>query len=137
MTFKKFVKAFVSGMAFPAVFLPLAYTVLFLMEPRPAPPTPLQFIPMFIPLVFGIANALFVNMSEGMPAKSSTTGLWVVGACTGFIVAVVGVFILHFPTLVFGVVPPGMEYIPLIALPIIYALIFRYIVKWLNKTLSV
>lgn len=136
MTNKKFLKAFVSGLAFPAVFLPLAYTFIFFSEGR-ALPTPLQFIPMYIPIVFGIANMLYVRMSEGVPAANVNVGLWVAGAILGFVVAVVGVFILHVPTLIFVHLRPGLEYVPLIALPIVYGLIFRYIVKWLNKAIGV
>lgn len=136
MTSKKLVKAFLAGLGFPAVFLPLAYTVLFTLEPHAVRMHPLQFIPMYIPIVFGLANILYIRMSAGTPAHSVNTGLWVTGVVLGFLVAVLGVFVLHVPTLIFGV-RTTVEYLPLIVLPIVYGIIFRYIVKWLNKAISV
>lgn len=136
MTLKKFVKAFLAGIAFPAVFLPIAYTILFFLEPHSMRMHPLQFIPMYIPIVFGITNALYIRMSTGSPAQNTNIGLWVTGAALGFIISVIGVFILHVPTLIFGVMP-HIEYLPIIVLPIIYGAIFRFIIKWLNKTIAV
>ena len=134
MANKKLIKAFVAGMAFPGVFLPLAYTVLFFMN---HPPPPVQFAPMYIQLAFGVANVLFNSMKEGSAQAKLNAGLWVTGISLGFVVAVIGVFILKFPILIFHITDPGLQLFPLIALPIIYGLIFRYIVKWLNKILAV
>lgn len=136
MTNKKFIKAFVAGLAFPAFFLPLVYTVLFIVNPRVAH-EPVQFIPMYIPLLFGLANALYIRMSDGGPAKNVNVGLWTTGAFLGFFVAVIGVFVLRVPTLIFGTAVTNIQFVPLIAIPLIYGVIFRYIVKWLNKTLAV
>lgn len=136
MTSKKFVKAFLAGVGFPAVFLPLAYTMLFFMEYPSMKIHSLQFVPMYIPIVFGLANMLFVRLSDGTPAKNLDAGLWTTGACLGFIVAVIGVFVLHVPTMIFGDMH-GFQYLPLIALPIIYGVIFRYVVKWLNKAVGI
>lgn len=136
MTSKKFIRAFVAGMLFPAVFLPFAYTVLYFLELHTLPREPLQFIPMYIPLLFGITNLLYIRMSDGVPVQNANIGLWVSGAILGFFVAVFGVFVLHLPTIVFGF-NNGMAMLPLIILPIIYGAIFRFIVKWLNKILAV
>jgi len=138
MTLKKFLKAFIAGMAFPSVFLPLAYTLLFFVEQSTLRAHTLQFIPMYIPLVFGITNVLYMHLSEGLPAKHANTALWAMGACLGFVVAVLGVFFIHVPTLVFGsLLDNDLAYLPLIILPIIYGAIFRFIIKWLNKLLAV
>lgn len=134
MTSKKSIKAFVAGMAFPAIFLPLLYTFLFFTNQRVAH-IEIQFMPMYIPLVFGLANVLYVHMTEGSQ-KNANVSLWFTGGCLGFIVAVIGVFVMHFPTMIFGVTHE-LQYLPLVVVPVVYGLIFRYIVKYFNKTLSV
>lgn len=138
MTLKKFVKAFIAGLAFPAVFLPLAYTLLFFVEHTALRTHSLQFIPMYIPIVFGITNALYIHIGDGLPNKSVNAALWAVGGCLGFVVAVLGVFFIHVPSLVFGsMLDNDLVYMPLIVLPIVYGFIFRYIIKWLNKLLAI
>lgn len=136
MTVKKFVKAFIAGMALPAVFLPLAYTVLFWSEPQPLKAHPVQFLALYLPLVWGLANVVYVKLSEDSSAKNVNSGMWVTGACLGFIVAVLGVFMLHIPTMIFGEMH-GFQFAPLIILPIVYGALFRYVVKWLNKVIAV
>lgn len=137
MARKKLIKAFIAGMAFPAVFLPLAYTLLFFIENHSIQQHPIQFIPMYLPLLWGIANAIFIQLHDDNNNKSNrNSGLWVTGAILGFVVAVFGVFIVHIPTMIFGDMH-GFEFAPLIVLPIVYGLLFRYVVKWLNKTLAV
>jgi len=136
MASKKFVKAFLAGIGFPAVFLPVAYTILFLLEFKSMKIHSLQFVPMYIPIVFGLANMLFIRLSDGIPAKKLDVALWTTGACLGFVVAMIGVFVLDVPTLIFGDAR-NIEYLPLIALPIIYGVIFRYVVKYLNKAVGV
>lgn len=136
MASKKLVKAFVSGMAFPAVFLPLAYAGLYMMDHRALTQHPIQFVPMFIPLAWGIANVIHSKVNDEARGKSINKGLWLTGAILGFLVAVVGIFMMHIPTMIFGELR-GFEFAPLVVLPIVYGLLFRYVVKWLNKTLSV
>jgi hypothetical protein len=136
MTLKKLVKAFLAGMAFPALFLPLAYSVLFLLEPRVMRGHSLQFIPMYIPIIFGITNVLYIKMHDGSTGGNVNFSLWVTGACLGLIVALFGVFVLDVPALVFGL-NHGLQYAPLVVLPLVYGLIFRFIVKWINKLLAI
>lgn len=136
MTSKKLVKAFVSGMAFPAVFLPIAYSCLYVMEHRALTEHPIQFVPMFLPLAWGFANVIHSQVNSEARGKDINKGLWITGIILGFLVAVVGIFKLHIPTMIFGELR-GFEYAPLVVLPIVYGFLFRYVVKWLNKTLSV
>lgn len=136
MTFKKLVKAFIAGMAFPAFVLPIAYTILYFNLHTTITRHALQFAPMFLPLVWGLANALFIKVQEEGSSKKANGGLIITGACLGFLVAVFGIFVAHIPTEIFGS-PSNMQYAPLVIVPIIYAIIFRYIVKWLNKLVGV
>lgn len=136
MTAKKIVKAFLAGMGFPAVFLPIAYTLMYVFKGNALHAIPFQFIPMYVPILFGLTNILYLNMRDGASVQSANSSLWITGACLGFIVALIGVFAIHIPTLIFGL-HQSLEYLPLILLPIIYGAIFRYIIKWLNKTLAI
>lgn len=137
MTVKKFVRAFIAGMALPAVVLPIAYTILYFNVRSPITTHTLQFIPMFLPLAWGLANAIYAKMLEESSPKKANGGLVVTGACLGFLVAVFGVFVIHAPTAVFGEKVFNYQYLPLIVLPIVYAILWRYIVKWLNKLVGV
>jgi hypothetical protein len=136
MTSKKFVKAFIAGMALPAVLLPIAYTMLYLNIHSVVTQHTLQFIPMYLPLAWGVANAIFFAMQGEGSTKNANSGLIVTGACLGFLVAVFGVFVAHIPTMVFGNLR-DMQYAPLVVVPVVYAILFRYVVKWINKTVGV
>jgi hypothetical protein len=135
MTFNYFIKAMLAGMGFPSLVLPLIYTVLYIYDPTLIQANPLQFIPMFIPIIFGITNVIQLSM-DASHVKNPNTRLWAVGICLGLIVAIIGVFILKLPALVFGL-GHGLQYFPLIFLPILYGVIFRYIVKSFNTLLGI
>lgn len=137
MKSKKFVKAFIAGMALPAVVLPIIYTLLYFNVRGLITARTLQFVPMFLPLAWGLANALCVKVQEDLKPRSINNSLLITGACLGFLVAVFGIFIAHIPTRVFGPNIDSLQFLPLILVPIIYALLFRYVVKWLNKLVGV
>lgn len=136
MTSKKLIKAFIAGMAFPAFALPIIYTLMFFKLHSVLTRHMIQFIPMFLPLVWGLANCIFVKMHKPSAHKRVNRELMATGASLGFLVAVFGVFVARIPAMM---LERGSEwqYAPLIIVPILYALFFRYIVKWLNKLLEV
>ena len=136
MTFQQLVKSFIAGITLPSIFLPLAYTLLYILKPQTFQQNPLQFIPMYIPILFGITNIIYHWISHRHLTQHINRKLWITGICLGLIVAVFGIFIFNVPSLVFGL-SHGFQYIPLVALPIIYGAIFRFIVKWLNTMLDI
>lgn len=136
MTTKRYVKAFIAGMAFPGVALPLAYSALFMSKHQPLMHHPIQFIPMYLPLVWGLANMVYAKVYGNASPKKANVGYWVIGIVLGFIVAAVGIYALHLPHAVFGVTRQ-YELAPLVIVPIVYGLVFRYIVKWLNKVVAI
>ncbi len=135
MNSKRLLKAFIAGLTFPAVVLPLVYTMLYFNVRVVYTQHFLQFIPLFLPLTWGIANALFFYMHKGSSPRSTNNGLIVTGACLGFLVAVFGVFIAQVPAMLFG--KGNLIFAPLFIVPAIYAFLFRYVVKWLNKLIGV
>lgn len=136
MARRKLIKAFIAGMALPAVFLPIAYTILFFAEHYSVQQQPLQFIPMYLPVIWGIANAVFIKLHDNKSKNNVNLGLWVTGTVLGFLVAIFGVYVINLPTMIFGELH-GFEFAPLVIVPIVYGLLFRHVVKWLNKLLAV
>jgi len=135
MDVRDLIKAFISGIAFPAVFLPVAYAVLYYIQPETTQGNPLQFIPLFIPMLFGITNSVSLWIDDRYSVENREWRLWISGACLGLIVAFPGVLIFKVPVLVFGL-SHGFEYLPFLILPIVYGAIFRFIVGWLNLVLD-
>lgn len=125
------IKAMLAGMAFPSFFLPLVYTGLYLQDSAAIESTMLAFIPMYLPMLFGLANVIYLKFSNSFPVKDINAQLWITGACLGLLVALVGIFMLQVPELVFGI-QGGLKYMPILFLPIVYGAIYRTIVKWLN-----
>lgn len=135
MNTKKLVKAFIAGLTLPAIVLPIMYTLLYFNVRNVFTQHALQFIPMFLPLAWGAANLVFVYLHKETSTKGANGGLVVTGACLGFLVAVFGVFIAHVPAMLFG--KGHLQYLPLLIVPVVYAVLFRYVVKWLNKLIGV
>lgn len=130
-----FFKSFIAGLALPAFFLPFFYTFLYFVIGQPVQENPLQFIPLYLPLLFGITNVIYIWIGDRCPITGLNARLFTTGAILGFIVAIIGVFIINIPTLVFGLTG-SLRYLPIILVPIIYGIIFRYIIKWLNVLLG-
>ncbi len=135
MTKDQLFKSFIAGLAFPAFFLPFFYTFMYFVVGQPIQENPLQFIPLYLPLLFAITNVIYIWIGDRCPIKGINARLWVTGAILGFIVAIIGVFMINIPTLVFGFTG-SLRYLPIILMPIIYGAIFRYIIKWLNRLLG-
>ena len=132
MTLQKIIRALVAGMVFPALFLPIAYSIVFVLSPQIfVQLRSLQFIPMYIPILFGVANIVYVFFSHKKSPKKNNQLLLFIGFCLGLIVA-----LLNIPTFIFGVVL-DLQTTAIIVLPILYALTFRFIIKWINKNLGV
>jgi len=127
-----YIKAFISGLAFPATILPIAYAILFFSGNLAVIHMPLYFFPLFLPLIFGVWNILYFAIGDRCPVKNRSLRLWVTGIILGFLVALFGVFVIGLPNLLFGFTGL-LQYLPLIIAPIIYGLIWRYVVGNLNE----
>lgn len=135
MNTKKLVKAFIAGLTLPAVVLPIMYTLLEFNVRNVFPQHTYHFIPMFLPLAWGLANAIFIYLHKEGSSKGVNGGLIVTGACLGFLVAAF-VVMTRVPEMVFGR-GSNLQYLPLIVAPVVYAILFRFVVKWLNKLIGV
>lgn len=132
---EKAIKSFIAGMAFPAAFLSITYTVAYLMQFPPVLKYPLQFIPMWGPWIFGIANMILVLLDKQWPKMTSHAKYWCAGITLGLILATFGIVVIDLPNILFGWT--GVEQLlPYLFLPVVYGLIFTYIIWPLNRMLG-
>lgn len=122
-----YIRPFVSGLALPATFLPLAILILWATGK-----TDVILMPSihFIPIIWGLWNVIYFALFRNLFPINLDLRLFLTGAILGFLIALYGVFYLQLPTII-GF-PENVYYIPLIALPIVYAILWRFIVKPLN-----
>lgn len=127
-----FVKALVAGLAFPAICAPLLYGLAVYMQPEMGVYSlDSAYTPLFTPLICGIANIVYVRLTRIFTKVSRNNLLLAVGILLGVIVS-----LLHIQTLFLDFFP-GFKSVSIIVLPLVYALMFRFIVKWFNKVLGV
>jgi len=131
---KNYVKAFIAGMTFPALFLSIMYTWAYLAGFSVFVDYPLQFIPLWLPWIFGVWNCINVALGKELPVKGGNR-YWILGISLGLIVATFGITVVELPVLL-GF-PGGTEFLPIFFVPVVYGLIWRYVVMWLNKLLQV
>jgi hypothetical protein len=136
MPIRDLVKAFIAGLAFPAVFFPIMYTVVYFKQMVNLQLYPLQFMALYLPIIFGLSNIVYLAFSREVSSVNKNTLMWVIGLLLGLAVAVMGVFYLHLPKMIFNM-SGNYQYSPLVVLPITYGIVFRYIIKWLNSVVNV
>lgn len=118
------IKEFIAGLALPAFLAPF---VLHFAGPAFA----LSPFVHFIPLVWGVWNVLYFEFARKSLPKSLDARLYLTGAVLGLLVALFGVYYLALPQQL-GV----SEELPLIAAPIVYAILWRFIVHPINELLG-
>ena len=132
----KYLRAFIAGLAFPATLLPIVYAVLYSFDIGPVRSLPMQFMPILFPLMFGLWNVLCFSMFRPILGKHKSLRLWISGIVLGLILAAIGIFRLDLPGLLFNQVG-NIKYAYLVVIPLVYGLIWRYIIGYLNKLLRV
>lgn len=130
----KHLKAFVSGLTLPAVLLPFIF-MLVTYSAKELNNSTLVFMH-FIPVIWGIWNVLyfafFRNVSIASFNEDIKIGIW--GAILGLLLACIAIFWFNITASISLHIP---HYLPLIIAPILYAILWRYIVKKLNDVLGV
>ena len=124
-------KALISGMFLPSLIVPIVLSLAYFWG-KPA----MLSIPFFhvIPLMWGIWNVLYFAIFKSIIPGSETIKLLVTGAVLGLIVALIGIYWVHLPTIL-GFTK-NMQYIPLIGAPIVYAILWWLVVHPLNKVVG-
>lgn len=128
----KAIKIFLAGMAFPTLLLPIILIVALSLGKKEI--LSVTFLH-FIPLIWGVWNLLYFAIFTKVFPGNENTKLLITGALLGFFVTVVGVFGFNLPAVI-GL-PECYTYMPLILGPIVYALLWVFIVKPLNHLLHV
>lgn len=128
----KYIKMFIAGIAFPSTLIPFL-----LLTAQGFGKTQALTIPFlhFIPLIWGIWNILYFTFFLRLLPKNRTMSLAITGAVLGFLVALYGVFVANIPQLL-GF-PQYYGYFPLIMAPILYAIVWVYIVDPINHLLGI
>lgn len=126
----KYIKMFIAGIALPSTLVPFLLCLA-----KYAGKPQLLDIPFlhFIPLLWGVWNILYFTWFDKIELRE-TPRLLLTGAILGLLVASIGVFWLHIQA-VLGL-PASLTYLPLIVGPILYAILWLYIVKPINHLLG-
>lgn len=127
----KFLKAFIAGLVVPAVILPLQ---LFLSYTFGDASLLSQPVLLLLPIAWGLWNVLYFSVFKFILPFGVNEKLILTGFLLGLLLAIYGVFVLDLPRLV-GI-PSYLHFLPLIVAPILYALIWRYVVKFLNEVVG-
>lgn len=136
MSFRNTVKAMMSGMWFPGFFLPIAYSCMYYFHQEALQANPIQFAPLWIPVAFGVMNIFASACCKGCQACQCASRMWFAGILLGLAVAHVGIQYLNIPGVVLHL-EGNYQYAPYVVLPIIYGIIFRYIVNWSNRIINI
>ena len=123
----KYLKAFIAGLALPGTVAPLVFLSLHLIGRLDV----VSSIPIYlVPLGWGFWNALYL-WAAWCPLRSWKSGMFVYGGILGLIYALLGTFVFGMPALL-GM--PGLVgYFPLVLAPVAYALVWGYLVSYLNS----
>lgn len=128
----KYIKAFIAGLALPATVLPVVYLILYL-NIGAVRNLPLQFIPLYMPLVWGVWNIGYFYLADKYPVKDRNKRYFLIGCPLGLIWALFAVFILELPEL-FGI--PISKYVFIFIVPLFFGLIWMTAVKYFNDLLD-
>ncbi len=122
-----FLRALIAGSFFPAMILPIFMTILTYFAKGEILGA---LVVHYLPWIWGIWNILFFAFFRDHLNLSETGQYLLAGAVLGLLVALYGVFVLGVPVLL-GF-PASWFYAPLIVVPVIYALLWLYVVRPLN-----
>ena len=126
-----YLKAFMSGITFPSIILPIgiAFAIGY---GRPDLLTKPIFH--FIPIIWGLWNVLYYAFFKYFIPGGSKVSLFITGFLLGIFIAGYGVYELNIQELL-GL-PLEYKYAPLFVGPILYGLVWVYIVNYFNDVLG-
>ncbi|PCI21375.1 hypothetical protein COB64_00640 [Candidatus Wolfebacteria bacterium] len=126
----KYIRAFVAGSAFPIMLaVVFVYFLGMLALGFGEGIDKIEFLR--LPIILGVVNILHIGLLQKWPAKNLNKRLWLVGILLGIALVLPANFISDTTEKLFGL--PGPQILTIIAAPIAYGAIFRYILKYLNR----
>ncbi len=135
--FRDLLLAFVIGSSILATIITFSYTGNAYRKSGRPKDVPFEWIPIFIPIMFGLMNMLNIFLQSIIKKKSTTSKYIIaatVGALTGLIFSLMGRFGLNLPQKIFNIEKTKEWTVHVIA-PIMYAAIFAVIIQPLNNYL--
>lgn len=125
-------RAFVAGLVVPTIIIPFGMIALSYLGKQQVVTHPFMHL---LPIIWGIWNVLYFLVFKWIFYPLSVdTRLYIVGALLGLLVAVAAIFWVHLPEEM-GLTH-YLRYAPLVAAPVVYAIVWRYLVKPLNEMLD-
>lgn len=124
-------RAFIAGLVIPSIILPIALCVAYSYGNTQLLEVPIVH---WIPVIWGVWNALYFAICKDFLPGGLTIRHFLAGGSLGLLLAFYAVFWLHLPSLI-GL-PEAYTYWPLLIAPIVYALVWAYLVHPLNKLLG-
>jgi hypothetical protein len=128
----KYLRIFIAGITFPSILLPFLLCAALMLGKSQILTIPVLH---FIPLIWGVWNVLYFLFFRKILPGNATVRFLLAGAILGLLVAIYGVFWLNMPEIL-GL-PKSLDYLPLILGPVIYAIVWLFIVKPLNALLDI
>ncbi|NGX57873.1 MAG: hypothetical protein K940chlam3_00770 [Chlamydiae bacterium] len=126
------IKAFMVGIFFPTLIIPFALLLHYWLGYQNV--IYLIFVH-FIPIIWGIWNVLYFWICRHfLPADETMSGI-LTGGSLGIVVALIAIYWGDLPEIL-GL-KGGIQYFPLVVAPILYAIIWVYVVTPLNKALGI
>lgn len=124
----EYLRAFIAGTVFPTCLIPILN---FLTSQVGRSGFSQITLVHWLPIIWGVWNVLYLYAANNKMLPKDANISWLgAGALLGLILAVVGIFWIDLPSIMgFG----NYRYWPLIGVPILYALVWRFIVKPLTE----
>jgi hypothetical protein len=122
-------RAFISGIIIPSIFIPFGLTIWAILGHREVMN---ELFVHWLPIIWGLWNVFyFAKLRDYLPVRQDLS-LFLTGAILGILVSIIGVFIIGIPAMI-GI----PNYFPLIFVPVLYGIVWLYLVKPLNNLLGV
>lgn len=133
---KTYLKLFIAGSAFPVVIWPFLYLGIASYN-NPAAAFQFDLVPAVLPFLFGFTNMLRHAIRDYIFPKNLTLHYWTVGALYGLGLSLYGNFRKDIPVDLFGLPDTSIQYIIIPIAMLLYALVWRFIVKNINQLFSI
>lgn len=132
MSSRHSLKAFILGSSYFVLLTPFTYLGVSY-HFNPVEGFSIEFVSIALPILFGLINVLYFHVKDFYPVKSLNARYWLTGLVYGLLLSSYGIFVEDLPATLFAyIIPPSLEYSPLLIAPILYGCVWRFIVKNLN-----
>jgi len=132
----RFLKAYIVGMFFPALIIPIIYLIPLWFHYEPFVNHPFQLLALSISVIWGIWNGLTIIIGMKFPGKSWAFKSAIFGVVLGLFAGIISVTVFPVFKYIFNF-EGYLNYSSLIILPIVYAFLWRFIVNNLNRTFEI